>query len=184
MPDKRTLCSLADSLIIDYIPKRIGKVIDKNIGISEDIKAAVVGMNDEALLVTDKGVHIIKKGKCNFFPYDEILEGKNVSRVFRRGRFEVPLKGKERIRLPDESKEPDFGPDPAKNVVNFPWSKADLFKKAQDILSVNKELYEFYNNSRGASNKSKLDDNDYVRELMGEIRKLSEQVATLKEEKK
>ncbi|UNC91040.1 hypothetical protein [Candidatus Contubernalis alkaliaceticus] len=181
MPDKRTICSVADSLVFDYIPKKIGNIIDKNIKISEDIRAAVVGMNDETLLVTDKGAYIIKKGKCNFFSYDEMLVGRNVSRVYRRGRFEIPLKGKGKVRLPDESKEPDFGPDPAPNVVNFPWSKADLFTKAKEILSVHKELHD---TRTGAPHISIIEDKDYVSELMSEIRKLNEQLANLKELKK
>ena len=180
MPDKRSICSLADSLLFDYIPKKVGNVIDKNIGISEDIRAVVRGMKDETLLVTDKGAYIIKKGKCNFFPYDEIMTGKNVSRVYRRGRFEIPLKGKERVRLPDESKEPDFGPDPAANVVNFPWSKADLFKRAEKILSTNKELSDA---RTGMPRSSKHKEKDYMWELMSEIKNLNEQLAKLKEEK-
>lgn len=181
MPDKRTLCSLADSLVFDYIPRKIGTIIDKNITISEDIRAAVVGMNDETLLVTDKGAYIIKKGDCTFFSYDEILTGNNVFRVYRRGRFEIPLKGKGRVRLPDDNTEPDFGPDPAPNVVNFPWTKADLFKKAEEILSINKELTD---TRTGTPHVSKFQEMDYVGELMHEIKKLNDQLAVLKEEKK
>ncbi len=181
MPDKRTVCSLADSIVFDYVPGNIRNVIDKNIRISEDIKALVRGMKDETLVVTDAGAYIIKKGKCNFFPYDTILAEKNVHRVYRRGRFEIPLKQKGKVRLPDESKEPDFGPDPAPNVVNFAWHKSELFRKAEEILSVNKE---FHDHKTGSSRASKIEKNDIVLELLEEIRNLNEQLAKLKEEKK
>ena len=179
MPDKRTVCSLADSIVFDYIPVKIRNVIDKNVRISEDIRAVVRGMNDETLVVTNKGAYIIKKGECTFFSYDNILAEKNVSRVYRRGRFEIALEGKGRVRLPDESKEPDFGPDPAPNVVNFPWSKAELFTKAEEILSINKELHDA---RTGLSSES--EGKDLVLDLMHEIRNLNEQLAKLKEEKK
>lgn len=182
MPDKRTVCSLADSIVFDYIPKKIANIIDKNIRISEDIRAVVKGMNDETLVVTDKGAYIIKKGECKFFSYDEIQAGKNVLRVYRRGRFEIPLKEKKRVRLPNESQEPDFGPDPAPNVVNFPWTKAELFTKAEEILSINKEL----NDTRTGipHDATKFEEKEFVRELMHEIRKLNEQLAKMKEETK
>ncbi len=181
MPDKRTICSMADSIVFDFIPKKVGNVIDQNVGISEDIRAVVKGMKDETLVLTNKGAYVIKKGECHFFPYNEILEGKNVYRVYRRGRFEVPLKGKGRVKLPDESKEPDFGPDPADNVVNFPWSKVELFKKAEEILSINKELYDTKN---GIDRRSKYEENDYIKELITEIKSLNQQLEKMKDENK
>ncbi len=179
MPDKRAVCSRADCIVFDSVPENIRKIIDKNIGISEDIRAIVRGMKDETLVVSNKGVYVIKKGKCKFFSYDEILAEKYVHRVYRRGRFEIPLKGKGRVELPDESKEPDFGPDPAQNVVNFPWSKFEMFKKAEEILSINKELYD---NSTELSRVSKTEEKDVVQELTHEIRDLKEQLAILKKE--
>ncbi len=180
MPDKRTVCSMADSIVFDYIPKKIGDVIDKNITITEDIRAAVRGMKDETLVVTDKGVYIIKKGACNFFPYDQIMQEKSVSRVYRRGRFEVPLEGKGETRLPDERKEPDFGPDPAPNVVNFPWSKAELFQKAEQIISINKELHDAKTGIQ-ATTEINVDDKYFIGELLNEIRKLNDQLTREKE---
>ncbi len=181
MPDKRAVCSRADCIVFDYVPGNITKIIDKNVGISEDIRAVIRGMKDETLVITNKGVYIIKKGDSNFFSYDEILEEEYVHRVYRRGRFEVPLKGKGRVRLPDESREPDFGPDPAPNVVNFPWSKFEMFKKAEEILSINKELYD---NKAELSRASSSEEKDVIQELMHEIRDLKEQLAVLKKEKK
>jgi hypothetical protein len=178
MPDKRTVCSLADSIVFDYIPTNIRNIIDKNIGISEDIRAVVRGMNDETLVVTDKGAYIIKKGKSEFFSFDKILPEKNISRVYRRGRFEIPLEGKGKVRLPDESKDPDFGPDPASNVVNFPWSKFELFTKAEEIMSCNKELFD---TRAGLSRASEVEEKDLIKDLMLEIRNLNEQLAKLKE---
>lgn len=180
MPDKRVVCSRADAIVIDYIPGAIRDIIDKNVGISEDIRAAVRGINDETLVVTDKGVYTIKKGKTKFFPYDQILAENNVSRIYRRGRFEIPLKGKGKVKLPDESKEPDFGLDPAPNVINFPWSKVELFYKAEEILSVNKELHDA---GKGPFTPSRVTDKVDLQELMQEISKLKEQLAKLKEEK-
>lgn len=193
MPDKRAICSLADSIVIDYVPKNIRDIIDRNITISEDIKAVVRGMNDETLVVTNKGVYTIKKGKVNFFPYDVILEDKYVHRVYRRGRFELPLVGKGRVRLPDENKEPDFGPDPAPNVINFPWSKAELFQKAEQIISINKELHDARTSGLQAIKPEEkehlvetviLEERNLILELMQEIKKLQGEIAQIKEEMK
>jgi len=181
MPDKRAVCSRADCIVFDIIPEKIRRIIDKNVGISEDIRAVVKGMKDETLVITDNGVYIIKKEKCNFFPYEEIMDEKYLYRVYRRGRFEIPLKGKGKVRLPDESTEPDFGPDPAPNVVNFPWSKFEMFEKAEEILSINKELHD---NKAALARDSATADKDQERhtaqELMQEIRDLKEQLAMLK----
>jgi len=180
MPDKRAVCSLADSIVFDYVPKKIRDIIERNVKISEDIKAVVRGMNDETLVITDQGVYTIKKEKVHFFSYEDILDDKYVHRVYRRGRFEIPLKGKGRVMLPDESKEPDFGPDPAPNVINFPWSKAELFNKAEQILSVNKELYD--SKVKIASAPKFDEEKGIIMELLNEIKRLNEQIAKLKEE--
>ncbi len=180
MPDKRSICSIADSIVFDYIPKRIGDVIDENIEVDEDIKAVVKGMKGEALVVTNEGVYTVKRGDCHFFPYDKIVPGRNISRVYRRGRFEIPTVEKGKVRLPDQSKEPDFGPDPAPNVINFPWSKVVLFRKAEEILSINKELYDF---KKGKSKNLVNDNKNFQQELMNEIKKLNERLAQLEKEK-
>lgn len=179
MPDKRAICSRADCIVFDYIPENIRKIIDKNIGISEDIRAVVRGMKDETLVITDKGVYTIKKGESNFFSYNDFLAEKYLHRVYRRGRFEIPLKGTGRVRLPNENKEPDFGLDPAPNVINFPWSKFQMFKMAEEILSINKELYD---NRIEFSRASKVEEQDIVQELTQEIRDLKEQLEILKKE--
>lgn len=175
MPDKRAVCSLADSIVFDYIPKKIGEVIDENIKISEDIKAAVKGMKGEALVITDEGVYTVKKGNCHFIPYDKIIPSRNISRVYRRGRFEIPTVDKGKVRLPDQSKEPDFGPDPAPNVINFPWSKVLLFRKAEEILSINKELHD----ARKGIAKTENQGTEYEKKLIEEIKKLNERLNQL-----
>ncbi len=180
MPDKRAVCSRADCILFDFVPQKIRKIIDKNVGISEDIRAVVVGMKDETLVITNRGAYTIKKGECHFFPYDKIEDDEFVHRVYRRGRFEIPLKGKGRVRLPEESEEPDFGPDPAPNVINFPWSKYEMFTTAEEILSINKELHD---HKIALSQRSKTDEGDTVHELLYEIRNLKEQLAQVKKEK-
>ncbi|RQD77203.1 MAG: hypothetical protein D5R97_02920 [Candidatus Syntrophonatronum acetioxidans] len=180
MPDKRSVCSLADAIVFDFIPKKIGEVIDENITFSEDIKAVVKGMKGEALVVTDEGVYTVKKGNCHFFPYDKILPGKYIARVYRRGRFEIPTVDRGRVKLPDQLTDPDFGPDPAPNVINFPWSKVPLFRKAEEIITINKELHDV---RKGKSKASKEDDASYHQELIHEIRKLNERLAKLEKEK-
>lgn len=180
MPDKRTVCSLTDSVIIDYIPKKTKDVIDKNIRMDEDIKAAVKGITGEALVVTDAGVYTIKEGaRCNYFSYNEITEGKKVSRMYRRGRFEIPLKDKDEQQQ-ESSKERDggFGPDPAPNVVNFPWSKVPLFRQAADIIRNNRKIYETKANSHYT-----FDDehHEYECELKEEIKRLNNRLAQLEQ---
>lgn len=178
MVDKYEVCSFADPLVIDYIPDHTRETINKNIGTSEDIKALVKGMKSEALVVTDQGVHIAKRrDKCTFFSYDRILPGKTIFRVYRRGRFELPVEGKERARMPDEHREPDFGPDPADNVVNFPWSKIALFKKVDEIISINKKLYDSQAKEPAGTGEQK--ESDSVNELKDEIERLKKRVAEL-----
>ncbi len=180
MPDKRAVCSRADCIVFDAVPGKISRIIDQNVGISEDIRAVVRGMKEETLVVTDAGAYIIKKGKSQFYPYDEILDEKYLYRVYRRGRFEIPLKGQGRVKLPDESTEPDFGPDPAPNVVNFPWSKQEMFEKAEEILSINKEIHD---KKKAPSGASRAVEEDTIQELAQEIKELKEQLAQLKQEK-
>ncbi len=180
MPDKRTVCSLTDSVIIDYIPKKTRDVIDKNIRMDEDIKAAVKGITGEALVVTDTGVYTIKEGdKCNYFSYDEISEGKKVSRIYRRGRFEIPLKDKDEQQQESPQKnDGDFGPDTAGNVVNFPWSKVPLFRQAADIIRNNRKIYE---TKAGAHYTCDDEDHEYECELKEEIKRLNDRLAQLEQ---
>ncbi len=127
MPDKKAL-----EAVIDIIPPKVKKIIDENVDAAEDIRAAVKGKRGEALVVTDRGVHVIKaSGEHHFFDYGSI-ESVSIARVFRRGRFELGIRGMEKAAPP--AAEGDFAADPAGNVVNFPFSKMAMFKKAEKMI--------------------------------------------------
>lgn len=177
MPDKRAVCSLTDSIIIDYIPTNTREIIDVNVRMHEDIKAALKGVKGEALVVTDGGVYVIKEGReCHYYPYKNIT-GSKVSRKYRRGRFEVFLEG---IDMEDDKGDGDgqqlFGPDPAKNVVNFPWSKVALYRQADKIIKINNEISQLRG---GAEVPCQEDDHVYECELRAEIKRLNEKLAAL-----
>lgn len=176
MPDKRAVCSKIDSIVIDVLPKKMREAIDENIRVSEDIKVAIKGINTEAVVVTDEGVYIIKdKTECNYHPYN-LIESAKTSRKFRRGRFELFVEGLEEEEA-SGTEGMEFGPDPAKNVVNFPWSKVPQFKKAVKAIQTQKELY------KTKAGTLKCDDvdagEDYKCELQEEIKRLNERLAQL-----
>lgn len=177
MVKKCDICSLADPLVIDHIPDSTRTVIDQNLEAYENIKALVKGMNNETLVVTDRGVYVIKaKDRCFFFSYDDILPGQKIFRVYRRGRFELTVKGKERGRLTDPEKKPDFEPDPADNVVNFPWSKMALFQKVEEIIDINKQKYD--TGSSGHAENSEAD-TACVDDMVDELARLKRKVTDL-----
>lgn len=180
MVRKCDICSLADPLVIDFVPDDTRKVIDQGLGDYENIKALAKGMNNETLVVTDMGVHVIKpEGRCVFFSYDDILPGQKIFRVFRRGRFEIPVKGqgKRSVLAEDAKDKPDFEPDPADNVVNFPWSKMDLFQKVDEIIDINKQKFD----TEAQDHHEVEPDTACVDDLENELDRLKKKVAQLEE---
>lgn len=119
--------------VIDFLPRGIMKLIQERIDPGEDIKAAVKGKKEEALVVTDKGVHIFKaSGVHHFFLYGEI-DSVRISRVYRRGKLELMLRDMGRY---DNAKEHEiFEADSSGNAINFPFAKMAMFKQAEKIIS-------------------------------------------------
>ncbi len=73
----------------------------------------------------------------------------------------------------------EFGPDPAKNVVNFPWSKVSYFKKAVKAIKAQKELYEAKAGMLECKDDVQDTADDYKCELQEEIKRLNERLAEL-----
>ena len=118
--------------IIDVLPENLRCLVMKGVQNEEHFLAAVEGIRGEALVVTDKGVHIVKDketDQCGFFPFSAIAAIK-IYRELRRGKFELFLRGERRqkaLRLGYEA-------DPSAHVINFPFAKTGVFKKVEEII--------------------------------------------------
>jgi hypothetical protein len=119
--------------IIDVLPENLRCLVMKGVQDEEHFLAAVEGIKGEALVVTDKGVHIIKDKdteQCSFFPFSGIAAIK-IYRELRRGKFELFLRGEKR---PEKALRMGYEADPSAHVVNFPFAKTAVFKKVEAMI--------------------------------------------------